>query len=721
MRQTLIALLATIIVAAAGRPAQAQISPIVTTKISEFSGVTVDDPFSLTLQATGGAPPYTWWLDAGALPQGLTLTPQGVISGTPSIGGQAAQFTVKATDIYGLFGTKTFDVTVYPVPKPSPINLPYTLSTVYMPKSSWPSFVWGGLRMNNERNGVKQARGQRMPLLGYYQGDNPVVLDWQIKMAVDRGITNFVFDDYWQDNFDRPVLETSSKAFLASRYRGHMSFAMLYNQCSTPKNIPDEVQACFMDKVLPFYVSQYFSQPNYLKIDGRPVIQFLSAGLATGLSDPEAIRAFLHQADLYIAANSSFPGAYWIASDTIGATYNPGGPINFHNVASAGFDAVAPYYVLPYIWPDTDVWLNFPIDITCPPPAPPTCNQAGNFAWRPAQAYGLSYSTLVAASLDRHTKAFAAAAAEDTPLKFIASITTDFDSRAIYWAPKHLYFNGHTDDDYWNMLVAVKGQIDSHLDLVPVSSNTGKPLVGLGAWNEQSESSSVEPGMSEFQWADSDNQDPWFVATAAAIVFGGPPSPSYARPTVPDLGRGFPVNKIDWTFSTATGAGLDEWSTTATAGLAIGPHDFLEVTGAGRVALNTPTYVDVTDAPFNKVKMLMRIEEGESRLDKVWLYTQNSDYSATAHQFGAPVEAGHYFYGPLIPSLPPGPPNSEGFREYTFDLTGHSLWQGTVNVLELRFEVTPDCSVWPPPPACSPTLPPLPHMRYSVKKVWLEP
>jgi hypothetical protein len=39
---------------------------------------------STTLQATGGVSPYTWVVDSGTLPSGLTLSSAGVISGTPT-------------------------------------------------------------------------------------------------------------------------------------------------------------------------------------------------------------------------------------------------------------------------------------------------------------------------------------------------------------------------------------------------------------------------------------------------------------------------------------------------------------------------------------------------------------------------------------------------------------------------------------------------------------
>ena len=55
-------------------------------------------PFSYSLQATGGTAPYTWSLLSGwTLPAGLTLTPAGSISGTPTVTGPT-QFIVKVID-----------------------------------------------------------------------------------------------------------------------------------------------------------------------------------------------------------------------------------------------------------------------------------------------------------------------------------------------------------------------------------------------------------------------------------------------------------------------------------------------------------------------------------------------------------------------------------------------------------------------------------------------
>ncbi|BCB97111.1 hypothetical protein JZK55_20330 [Dissulfurispira thermophila] len=52
---------------------------------------------STTLEATDGTPPYTWGIQSGSLPAGLTLSSDGVISGTPTTDG-SYNFTVRVCD-----------------------------------------------------------------------------------------------------------------------------------------------------------------------------------------------------------------------------------------------------------------------------------------------------------------------------------------------------------------------------------------------------------------------------------------------------------------------------------------------------------------------------------------------------------------------------------------------------------------------------------------------
>ena len=70
-----------------------------------------------TFQAAGGSPGYSWTIDAGQLPPGLTLAADGHIDGTVADGANGASqkdytFTVKATDAAGATTTKQYSITV---------------------------------------------------------------------------------------------------------------------------------------------------------------------------------------------------------------------------------------------------------------------------------------------------------------------------------------------------------------------------------------------------------------------------------------------------------------------------------------------------------------------------------------------------------------------------------------------------------------------------------
>jgi len=79
----------------------------------------VGEAYSATLEATGGATPYTWSVSAGNLPAGLSLNPAtGEISGTPTEKG-IANFTVKVTDSATPAQEATEELGIFVRPEPS--------------------------------------------------------------------------------------------------------------------------------------------------------------------------------------------------------------------------------------------------------------------------------------------------------------------------------------------------------------------------------------------------------------------------------------------------------------------------------------------------------------------------------------------------------------------------------------------------------------------------
>lgn len=96
---------------------------------------TVGQTYSQVLGGgAGGAPPYTWSLASGALPDGLTLRSGGTISGIPSKVG-TFNFAVRATDYTGASATGAASLTIAPIP----VNIQFPTLAAGMAGVEYPS------------------------------------------------------------------------------------------------------------------------------------------------------------------------------------------------------------------------------------------------------------------------------------------------------------------------------------------------------------------------------------------------------------------------------------------------------------------------------------------------------------------------------------------------------------------------------------------------------
>jgi hypothetical protein len=75
----------------AGAPTPSPAPPTALAILSTFSTATVGEIYVQQLTAAGGTRPYTWIVTAGAFPNGLTMTPSGLVSGIPT---KAGDFTL---------------------------------------------------------------------------------------------------------------------------------------------------------------------------------------------------------------------------------------------------------------------------------------------------------------------------------------------------------------------------------------------------------------------------------------------------------------------------------------------------------------------------------------------------------------------------------------------------------------------------------------------------
>jgi hypothetical protein len=90
----------TVVIAAA--PPPPAVCPTITLSPALLPSGTVGAAYSQTIVGSGGAAPFSFGVTAGALPAGLTLTPAGVLAGTPTTNGTSL-ITIRGTDANGCF------------------------------------------------------------------------------------------------------------------------------------------------------------------------------------------------------------------------------------------------------------------------------------------------------------------------------------------------------------------------------------------------------------------------------------------------------------------------------------------------------------------------------------------------------------------------------------------------------------------------------------------
>ena len=174
---------------------------------------------------------------------------------------------------------------------------------------------------------VKSARPKfeghilpRVPTLGYLDEADPAAMAREIDLAVSHGVNVFIYDWYWYDR--RPFLEQClDEGFLGAPNRDKMRFYLMWaNHDATylwdKRNAElfdppvwlgtqDRVQfEILTDRV----IDRFFSQPNYYKLDGKPVFSIYDLdNLVNGLGGMDATCAAL-DAFREKTARAGFPG-----------------------------------------------------------------------------------------------------------------------------------------------------------------------------------------------------------------------------------------------------------------------------------------------------------------------------------------------------------------------------------------------------------------------------
>ena len=142
------------------------------------------------------------------------------------------------------------------VPEPIPAECDYQVGVYYFP--GWASIDrWRPIFDYSERK----------PALGWYDESRPEIADWQIKWAVEHGVSFFAVDWYWSRG-QRQLEHWLHRAYFRARHRKHLKFCLLWANHNAPGSHDEADWLAVTD----YWIRHYFRRPEYLKIDSKPVV-----------------------------------------------------------------------------------------------------------------------------------------------------------------------------------------------------------------------------------------------------------------------------------------------------------------------------------------------------------------------------------------------------------------------------------------------------------------
>ena len=193
------------------------------------------------------------------------------------------------------------------VPKPNPVTTKCIVAAHYY--AAWKK---NAARIHNAFDDLHDYP-ERTPLMGYYDEENPEVCDWEIKWAVEHGINCFIHCWYRNlDNMGKPVTAKDLRcghglhdALFNAKYQKYMKFAIMFEN-SPLWGTTDAKDV--IEHLMPFWIDNYFSRDNYLKIDNKPVLFiFYQDRLTEVFPNPEDQKKMFDSCREF-AANHGFDG-----------------------------------------------------------------------------------------------------------------------------------------------------------------------------------------------------------------------------------------------------------------------------------------------------------------------------------------------------------------------------------------------------------------------------
>ena len=183
------------------------------------------------------------------------------------------------------------------VPPPKPVRTDIEICAFYFP----------GWESDGKWDCIRKTAPNRKPLLGYYDESNPECVDWQIKWAVENGISCFLVDWYWVQG--RQQLTHWFEAYRKARYRDMLKVAIMWANHNPPGTHSQDDWL----KLAAHWIDRYFSLPGYYRIDGKPAVFIWDPrGIRNDLGGSDAVRKAFDKSQ-EMARTAGFGGITLIA------------------------------------------------------------------------------------------------------------------------------------------------------------------------------------------------------------------------------------------------------------------------------------------------------------------------------------------------------------------------------------------------------------------------
>jgi hypothetical protein len=152
------------------------------------------------------------------------------------------------------------------VPPPVPVNTGrYLVGAVMCP-------IWRG---GDCWEAIKPFP-DREPLLGWYEEGSAEVTDWEIKWALEHGISFFMVCWYRKKgNEGKPVQPALDhwlhQGLVHSQFGGQFKFAINFE--NNHRKFGGQIsENDLLAHLLPYWIENYFHKPNYLLLDDKPIL-----------------------------------------------------------------------------------------------------------------------------------------------------------------------------------------------------------------------------------------------------------------------------------------------------------------------------------------------------------------------------------------------------------------------------------------------------------------